>query len=30
MKTPELNSTKEVLEKFDENVAATRAAIEGQ
>lgn len=28
MKTPELNSIKEVLEKFDENVAATRAAIE--
>jgi uncharacterized damage-inducible protein DinB len=27
IKTPELNSTKEVLEKFDENIAATRAAI---
>lgn len=27
IKTPELNSTKEVLEKFDENTAATRAAI---
>jgi uncharacterized damage-inducible protein DinB len=27
VKTPELNSTKEVLEKFDENAAATRAAI---
>jgi uncharacterized damage-inducible protein DinB len=29
MKTPELNSTQEVLKAFDENVAATRAAIEG-
>ena len=28
MKTPEFNSTREVLEKFDENVAATRTAIE--
>jgi uncharacterized damage-inducible protein DinB len=28
MKTPELNSTPEVLKTFDENVAATRAAIE--
>ena len=28
MKTPELNSTQEVLKAFDENVAATRAAIE--
>jgi len=28
MKTPELNSTQEVLKTFDENVAATRAAIE--
>jgi len=27
VKTPELNSTKEVLQKFDENAAATRAAI---
>ncbi len=27
IKTPELNSTKKVLEKFDENTAATRAAI---
>jgi len=29
LKTPELSSTKSVLEKFDENVAATRAAIAG-
>lgn len=29
VKTPELSSTKDVLEKFDENVAATRAAIAG-
>jgi len=29
LKTPELGSTKSVLEKFDENVAATRAAIAG-
>lgn len=29
MKTPELNSTKDVLQKFDENVTATRAAIVG-
>ena len=28
MKTPELNSTQEVLKAFDENVAATRTAIE--
>lgn len=28
MKTPELNSTKEVLATFDENAAATRAVIE--
>ena len=27
VKTPELNSTREVLQKFDENAAATRAAI---
>jgi len=27
VKAPELNSTKEVLQKFDENAAATRAAI---
>jgi uncharacterized damage-inducible protein DinB len=27
VKTSELNSTKEVLQKFDENAAATRAAI---
>lgn len=27
VKTPELSSTKDVLEKFDENVAATRGAI---
>lgn len=29
MKTPELNSTKDVLQTFDENVKATRAAIVG-
>lgn len=29
LKTPELTSTKSVLAKFDENVAATRAAIAG-
>lgn len=29
VKTPELSSTKDVLEKFDENVAATRSAIVG-
>ncbi|HAF16412.1 MAG TPA: damage-inducible protein DinB [Blastocatellia bacterium] len=29
VKTPELNSTQAVLAKFDENVAATRAAIAG-
>lgn len=29
LKTPELNSCKAVLEKFDENVAGTRAAIAG-
>ena len=29
LKTPELSSTKDVLDKFDENVAATRAAIAG-
>lgn len=29
LKAPELNSTKDLLEKFDENVAATRAAIAG-
>lgn len=29
VKTPELNSTAAVLAKFDENVAATRAAIAG-
>ena len=29
MKMPELNSTKDVLQKFDENVTATRAAIVG-
>ena len=29
LKTPELSSTKSVLEKFDENVAATRTAIAG-
>jgi uncharacterized damage-inducible protein DinB len=28
VKTPELNSTSAVLQKFDENIAATRAAIE--
>ncbi|MGI8837350.1 MAG: DinB family protein [Pyrinomonadaceae bacterium] len=28
VKTPELNSTSAVLQKFDENTAATRAAIE--
>src|SRR5882724_10799979 len=27
VKTPELNSTSEMLQKFDENAAATRAAI---
>lgn len=29
LKTPELSSTKDVLEKFEENVAATRSAIVG-
>jgi uncharacterized damage-inducible protein DinB len=29
LKTPELSSTKDVLEKFDQNVATTRAAIVG-
>ncbi|MEP6742863.1 MAG: DinB family protein [bacterium] len=29
VKTPELNSTPAVLQKFDENAAATRAAIAG-
>jgi len=29
LKAPELSSTKDVLEKFDENVAATRSAIAG-
>jgi len=29
VETPELSSTKDVLEKFDENVAATRSAIAG-
>jgi uncharacterized damage-inducible protein DinB len=29
VRTPELNSTSAVLQKFDENAAATRAAIEG-
>lgn len=29
LKTPELSSTKDLLEKFDENVAATRSAIAG-
>ena len=29
VKTPELSSAKDVLEKFDQNVAATRSAIAG-
>lgn len=29
LKTPELSSTKDMLAKFDENVAATRSAIAG-
>jgi uncharacterized damage-inducible protein DinB len=29
VKTPEVSSTKDVIAKFDENVAATRAAIAG-
>jgi len=29
LQAPELSSTKDVLEKFDENVAATRSAITG-